>query len=721
MSSRRAKAPTRVAIVGGGCAGVAAAFELSRPEHGGQYEVTIYQQGWRLGGKGASGRGASDRIEEHGLHLWMGFYENAFRLMRECYAELSRLPGKRRIVDWRDAFFPDDLTGIADRAPGGAWMPWMVGLPPAPGLPGDPGPFRRWTVGDYMNRSLVLLRTLLEAIRLRDATSAGNVAAEAPPVTRTPADIGGRLFQFLRLGGLATLTAVIEAVGLLQAVLGNISMYPESMILRFHEAILTAARQQVEAIVSADDELRRLWEISELILAVLRGVVRFRLLSDPRGFDAIDDYDCREWLAINGASERAINSAFVRALYDLAFAYERGDPERPRIAAGQALRGSLRAFFTYRGAFFWKMRAGMGDIVFAPFYEVLKSRGVKFEFFHRLKNVGLVPNDRLVPGARPFVESLQFDVQALPKADREYSPLVDIRGLRCWPSVPDYAQLRNGGRLLREKRQFESYRDTRAVVVKKLEVVKDFDLVVLAIGAGALPHTCKELIARDPRWRVMTDKVQTVATQAFQIWLRADMNELGWKAGPITISGFVEPFDTWADMTHLAGEESWAKSPGAIAYFCSVLPDGDLAGEHGDPARANELVRRNAVEFLNGPISHLWPKALRRSGGFRWDQLMDARSPSAAPREASESRFETQYWTANVEPSDRYVLCLPGSSQYRISPLDDTYDNLTVAGDWTDCGFNEGCVEAAMMSGRLAANALSGSPPLDQIVGFDHP
>ena len=33
-------------------------------------------------------------------------------------------------------------------------------------------------------------------------------------------------------------------------------------------------------------------------------------------------------------------------------------------------------FFTYRGALFWKMRAGMGDVVFAPFYEVLKRRGV---------------------------------------------------------------------------------------------------------------------------------------------------------------------------------------------------------------------------------------------------------------------------------------------------------------------------------------------------------
>ena len=74
-----------------------------------------------------------------------------------------------------------------------------------------------------------------------------------------------------------------------------------------------------------------------------------------------------------------------------------------------------------------------------------------------------------------------------------------------------------------------------------------------------------------------------------------------------------------------------------------------------------------------------------------------------------------------MNPSDRYTLALPGSARHRISPLDATYDNLTVCGDWTDCGFNSGCVEAAVMSGRLAAHALSRSPALEDIVGFDHP
>ena len=74
-----------------------------------------------------------------------------------------------------------------------------------------------------------------------------------------------------------------------------------------------------------------------------------------------------------------------------------------------------------------------------------------------------------------------------------------------------------------------------------------------------------------------------------------------------------------------------------------------------------------------------------------------------------------------MNPTDRYTLCLPGSVEHRISPLDNNYDNLTIAGDWTDSGYNHGCVESAVMSGRLAAHAIAGSPALEDIVAFDHP
>src|SRR5262249_33988664 len=158
-----------------------------------------------------------------------------------------------------------------------------------------------------------------------------------------------------------------------------------------------------------------------------------------------------------------------------------------------------------------------------------------------------------------------------------------------------------------------------------------------------------------------------------------------------------EPFDTWADMTHLVRRERWAIEPQALAYFCNVLADGPGAGDRanaGYPTAARERVRENAVRFLDHDVRHLWPEAAAGRARFRWRLLAapDDRS-RGGPHDAGATRFATQYWTANVNPSDRYSLSLPGTSRDRISPLDDTYDNLVVAGDWTACGFNAGCVE----------------------------
>ena len=719
--------PIRVAIVGSGCASVTTAFELTRPEHAGKYQVTIYQMGWRMGGKGASGRGPSGRIEEHGLHVWLGFYENAFRLMRECYAELGRDPATCPLATWRDAFFEESHVGIVDPAADGSWVRWSSYFPPAPGLPGDAldssNPF---TMRSYLAHVASLLRTLLMGLQTHQGTTPAapppSAAGEPPPGLGDA--LASQLGEWLKLGGYAAAAALIEAAALVEVVVRALPSYPENVALRLLHTMAGIVRQQFENVVCADDGVRCKWQIIDLVLAILVGSVRHRLLLEPRGLEAIDHYECREWLRMNGASERSLDSAFVRGLYDLALAYEAGDPARPGLAAGQALRGSLRMFFTYRGAMFWKMKAGMGDVVFAPLYEVLRKRGVQFRFFHRLENVQLAPEEALAPGEKAYVQGLEFDVQAAVIGGGEYQPLIDVKGLPCWPAAADHAQLVDGARLQSEGWAFESHWDRRKVATTTLRVGRDFDFVVLGVSVGAIPFVCREILARDARWRAMVEHVKTVATQAFQVWLNEDMAQLGWSGPAVTLSAFVKPFDTWADMRHVVPLEDWQQPPQAVAYFCNVLADPPAAPDRDDvayPERRREEVRRNAVQFLDQHIHHLWPQAVQQPGAFRWDLLAAAAPTQAAAAEAGERRFRTQYWAANVNPTDRYVLALPGSLQHRISPLDNSYDNLTIAGDWTDCGFNEGCVEAAVMSGRLAAHAISLSPPLADIIGYDHP
>jgi uncharacterized protein with NAD-binding domain and iron-sulfur cluster len=733
--------PAKVAIIGGGCASIAAAFELSRPEHRGKYDITVYQLGWRLGGKGASGRGVANRIEEHGLHIWLGFYENAFRLVRECYAELARDPRTCRFSDWQDVFVPEAFIGIADRSRGQSWRHWLAYFPPGDGLPGDPllghNPF---SIDSYLVRTATLLRTLLEAVQSREKSPAHdtsdiiarrrkNRSAKAARIEPSPSttrkELQDAIARALKLVLLATTAGLVEAAGIIEA-LFNATKLPSNAIVILLETIAKNVRRQFETLIDDDDEMGRLWEVIDLVLAIMLGLLRSGAMTDPRGLDILDELDCREWLKISGASARSVDSALVRALYDLAFAYEDGDFSRPRLAAGQAIRGSLRMFLTYRGALFWKMRTGMGDAVFAPYYEVLKKRGVSFKFFHRLRKLKLAESSSLARSEHPYVESLHFDVQAETRSGSEYRPLIDINGLPCWPAKPDYSQLVDGEKLSSDNHDFESHWESRRVGNRILRVSEDFDYVVLGIGLGAVPYVCKDLIARDKRWSNMVAHVKTVATQAFQVWLREDMETLGWTEPQATVSGFAQPFDTWADMRQLIPEESFLIRPRAIAYFCSTMPEPAKAYHSTDrtyPLLLREEVRRNAIRFLNEDIVHLWPRAVRRPGVFRWDLLLDPAEQIKRTRKSltGEKRFEWQYWTANVNPSDRYVLCVPGSVKYRISPLDNTYDNLTVAGDWTDCGFNEGCVEAAVMSGRLAAHAISGSPALENIIGYDHP
>ena len=52
------------------------------------------------------------------------------------------------------------------------------------------------------------------------------------------------------------------------------------------------------------------------------------------------------------------------------------------------------------------------------------------------------------------------------------------------------------------------------------------------------------------------------------------------------------------------------------------------------------------------------------------------------------------------------MLSVPGSSAHRIAPDDTDFKNLYVVGDWTSCTLDVGCVEAAVISGMVAANGI---------------
>lgn len=685
----------KIAVIGGGVGAITACYAITQiPGWDQSYDITVYQLGWRCGGKGASGRNADrhQRIEEHGLHIWAGFYENAFRLMRDCYETLNRT-GLRA---------PDAPLGTLDKAfkglshfflaedlpqPDGSVSlhPWRVDFQPNGNLPGTggilPTPFAYFRM---------LLRTVADMI---DRGLAGPVP---PANAHILPDSFHSAFNELRLSLAAT-----SPFHHLSALANRLSDNPHNH--KTQETLLLAAlathaqdwHHARMANAGQGDEARRIGYMISLSSAFFRGAIDSGLFR--AGFDVIDRWEISAWLLHYGASQEAVYSAVFRGCYDYVFGYPGGVTEDRGVGAGTAIRGLLRLAFTYKGALFYKMQAGMGDTIFGPYYQVLKSRGVKFRFFTAARALRLDP-DKIGVAAIDMVEQAE-----VPSGD--YQPLVDVRGLPCWPSQPDLSQLKPGS--YQPGTDFECEKDPPTGRPFRLERGRDFDQVILGASLGSIPYLGEELIAASPRWRAMVQNVGTVATHAAQFWLNRPAEDLGWNAlvarhnpGPqidlkTVITSFSEPLDTWADMTDLIPHEDWPEDgPAQLAYFCSPAHNVGV-----DPKPFRDQVR----DWADRDLIRMWPGAAS-DGRFDLSLLWGPKDQSP------EERFQTQYFRQNFYGSERYVLSVPNSVQYRLPPDDSGFENLYLAGDWTRCGINAGCVEAATISGLVCARGLTGHP-----------
>lgn len=634
-------------------AGLSAAWRLSESGWRDRLEaITVYQRGHRLGGKAASSRGANGRIEEHGLHIWLGYYENAFRLLRECYDQLDRntTDPASPIQTWRQAMIPAPAVGLEEWH-AGSWHHWLGQFAENDQLPGEPDAAGgEMTVVEFVARSIRLLRDFGESLRV--PATGGRVSLSALP---TPPKAEGA-----GLGG-----------------------------------------------SSSGAGLRRARHLIEVVLATLRGIVADGLLVHPDGFRAINDEDYAAWIERHGASKEAVASTLVRGLYDLVFAHEDGDPGRAGFCAGWGAFLSMKTFFDYKGSIFWKMTAGMGDVVMAPLYQALRARGVDFEFFHRVDDLELSPDTNAI-------EAIRMGVQARLAAGHErYEPLVRVKGLACFPEAPLVEQLATAAGIehARLESVWSDWPDAEQVVLRRGH---EFDIAVLAIPVGMAPVVCGQLVAARREWRDMVANLRTVATQAFQVWLSESEPELGWHRPGSTMSGYVKPFDTWASMPQVLPAEDWPAGdrPRSVSYFCTTLRSDPVdLGDAGYADRHREQVKANAVRFLEQHAGHLLPGAVGPAG-FRWELLC-----GRSDLEGQES-FDSQFWTANVDPSDRYVQSMPGTDKWRLRADESGFDNLVLAGDWIDCGLNAGCIEAAVLSGLQAANVVVGRPRMSRIAGY---
>ena len=340
----------KIAILGGGVAGTVAAYWLTRTaELRARYDVTLYQLGWRLGGKGASGRnqrpGYGLRSEEHGVHVWFGLYENAFRTIRECY-DLLGTHGPFK--SWRDAFRPADEAVLADNHQA-RWKIWRFSwLREKRGIPGDDTPLP--TLWDYYWRALDWL--------LHNINQRPHLVEVLPPPApdewpihgpiRRIAGVFRRSIRHVTLAMRQAPTRLHLAVQIFDSLPADPRRFTPEEVTRLLDT-LAQFRRDLFALVKpqvleAQTDWRRLRVTVDLAITCLRGALQDDIFS--RGLDSLDDEEFQAWLGRHGAKYPTTkDSALVRSLYGAPFAFEDGDPDRPNMAAGAALRASQSDFF----------------------------------------------------------------------------------------------------------------------------------------------------------------------------------------------------------------------------------------------------------------------------------------------------------------------------------------------------------------------------------------
>ncbi len=692
----------KIAILGGGMASLTAAYHLTRSEAlRAKHEVTVYQIGWRLGGKGATGR-RDGRIEEHGLHIWFGWYDNAFRMLREVYRDWQRDPA-HPLRSWRDALQPQSFTPI-----GPDYFP--LNWPTNDAVPGDG--HLSWTPWQAFSEALGWVAAMLQTWheeRARSGKTHHSPVRVSHPVLHHLHQAGPEVQ--LEGHGFAQAHHALGAAAAWARRLGDSHHGP----LQHHLPVIAELLQQTHRGFAAslagaqpDAGLTLVAEALDVLQGFARGFVHDMLLAGKTARE-LDALEFRHWLVKHGTTPSvARDSVVTRALYDTMFQYEEGNLERPNYAAGTAVQVILRMFGCAKGAALWEMQAGMGEVVVAPMYALLKARGVDFRFFRKVERLRL-------DASRKRIARIELQVQAEP-LHAPYRPTFEQGGIDCWPAEPFWDQLKGGEGLRRKNVDFESpWSAYPPVGHETLHHGSDFDEVVLGISLGAFkrlnhePALADELCAAHPPFRSMCEGLGLVPSMALQVWSPRTLQALGWRwPKPAAVSG-VEPLDIWADMSQTLRYEAWParQQPKSVHYFTGVMhstayrqPSTAHATQYEADAKLAGISQRWLVS--QGP--RIWPAAVNRAGSFDWNVLQ------AAPGLNGPARLAAQFIRANVSPTECCVGSAAGTTRLRLKAQDSGFANLVLAGCWIDTGFNTTCIEAAVMSGMQASRAICGEP-----------
>ena len=639
-------APKKVAILGGGAASCTAALALTgQPGWKERYDITIYQLGWRLGGKARSGRNKDfgHRTEEITLHLLGGNYHNTINLLRSVYEELERPEGSP-MRTFEEAFL---LKSMA--------------------------------FGQHLNFSAIenqeqcfslnhimdnLVRYTVEGSQLLAKT----LNLSHPDIDE---DVSGDLLQN---------TDLIKA--------------KMNLIKKWITKITKEIKME-----SAEKELL---STADIAVTTVIGIMDDNIFES--GFDSLNHLDLREWYRIHGASPNALKSAFLKAQYDLVVSDTGGHIDQPSIEAGTALKFYLQLYLCYDDSPFFNQQSALGDRIFAPFYEVLRKRGVTFKFFHKVEELNLDENN---PN---LIEQIKITKQ-VDLIHEQYSPLITVKGLPSWPNEPKYEEITKEQAKLLQKHDIDLesfwtlwpsiFEDTfnKPLPHIVLERGKDFDIVISGLPVGSIPHVGSELLEVSPALRDTVQHVGRIPSLQVQLYLDVPREKI---KAPY-YNRLFDPEETYyvlgyADPNLLY--EDW-ESQGAHPQICQYITFIKTVEEIPYNCRQNN--KQFAISNSEIVLKRAWPKAYLNDH-FNWNLLTDPENRTGV------ERFDAQFWQCNLNPSDLYTQVLTNTSKYRITTDGAGFNNIYFTGDWIQNGLNLGMVEGAVTSGLLTSKAISGYP-----------
>lgn len=704
MAARR-----KILIVGGGPAGLAAALSLTdptlHPTWQEDYEVTVLQLGWRLGGKGATGRRgtthqAADgtwhlegdaRIQEHGIHLFGNMYTNAMRMLDGCLEELPPGPdGTKETIE--EVLVPSNHLTMADMID----RRWELTSQTMPHNDMEP-----WGPADHVDAKAFVKEILDELIALfLEAFGPGEGAALA-------AHAGHH--------ALAELKLVHEREHLAPSA-------PHAGRHRDALDLVDAARLHLRSHLDRAEgtsryaRLRSVWCQIELYSTVLRGVIADKIFE--RGLGTVDGEDYLHWLRRHGMDEAAVSSSVTQMPAQICFQVVDGDTSiPPTMATSSFLWFVLRQLLSCGQGSYWFTR-GTGDTVVAPFYRVARDRGVRFEFFRKVEEL-------VFDADTGRIERIEVQVQATTVDDADYDPLVVLPDATLgWPANPIYGQLEQGAELEAQGVDLESWwTPWQGVGHETLRADVDFDCVISALPLPSVEHLAPTLVEH-ARWKPAVEAMGGIATIAAQMWTNVTTYDLGLPHLPGTDrtcgTAAVQPLGM-ADMSDVIAAESWPAEggPKGLLYVCGPMAHRGpwpAPDQHDTPELLDDWAKATFVGWLRTAASVLPASATDPFVGGAFDPaLLYTEGVDAQGQE----RVDFQYWRANADPNERYVPSPPGTGALRPEAWQSGASNLALASDWISTGMDIGSFEGAVMSGLLAAHALTGFPALDQIVGYD--